>query len=73
MNLKTNILNQFLNIKETKEEIVMNSRKKRFWKLWQKRNEDLAMTNVEEANKIRYSKFLGESLPDYIQCFDYKA
>ena len=51
----------------------MNSRKKRFWKLWQRRNEDLAMTNVEEANKIRYSKFLGESLPDYIQCFDHKA
>jgi hypothetical protein len=51
----------------------MNSRKKRFWKLWQKRNEDLAMTNVEEANKIRYSKFLGESLSDYIQCFDHKA
>ena len=30
----------------------MNSRKKRFWKLWQKRNEDIAMTNVEKANKI---------------------
>ena len=31
----------------------MNSRKKRFWKLWQKRNEEMAMTNVEEANRIR--------------------
>lgn len=50
----------------------MNSRKKRFWKLWQKRNEKLAMTNVEEANKIRYFKFLGKSLPNYIQYFDNK-
>ena len=41
----------------------MNSRKKRFWKLWQKRNEDLATTNVEEANKIRDFKFLGKYLP----------
>lgn len=50
----------------------MNSRKKRFWKLWQKRNENIAMTNVKEANKIRYYKFLGKSLPNYIQCFDHK-
>ena len=50
----------------------MNSRKKRFWKLWQKRNEELAGTNVDEANKIRFNKFLGKSLPNNIQCFDYK-
>ena len=50
----------------------MNSRKKRFWKLWQKRNEEIAVTNVKEANKIRYIKFLGKELPKYIQCFDYK-
>lgn len=50
----------------------MNSRRKRFWKLWQKRNEEIAITNVEEANTIRYFKFLGKSLPNYIQCFDYK-
>ena len=50
----------------------MNSRRKRFWKLWQKRNEEIAMTNVEEANRIRYIKFLGKELPEYIQCFDYK-
>lgn len=50
----------------------MNSRKKRFWKLWQKRNEEIAVTNVEEANRIRYIKFLGEPLPEYIQCFDHK-
>jgi hypothetical protein len=50
----------------------MNSRKKRFWKLWQKRNEDMAMTNVDEANEIRYIKFLGEPLPNDIRCFDYK-
>lgn len=50
----------------------MNSRKKRFWKLWQKRNEETAVTNVKEANRIRYIKFLGEELPEYIQCFDYK-
>ena len=50
----------------------MNSRKKRFWKLWQKINEEIAVTNVEKANKIRYFKFLGESLPKYIQCFDHK-
>ncbi len=30
------------------------------------------MTNVEEANKIREFKFLGKSLPNYIQCFNYK-
>ena len=41
----------------------MNSRKKRFWKLWQKRNEDMAMTNVKEANRIRDIKFLGKELP----------
>ena len=41
----------------------MNSRKKRFWKLWEKRNEELAMTNVEEANRIRDIKFLGKELP----------
>jgi hypothetical protein len=50
----------------------MNSRKKRFWKLWQKRNENIAMINVEDANKIRHFKFLGKSLPIYIQCFDYQ-
>jgi len=49
----------------------MNSRKKRFWKLRQKRKEDIAMTNVDKANKIRYFKFLGKTLPNYIQCFDY--
>ena len=48
----------------------MNSRKKRFWKLWQKRNEETAVTNVEEANRIRHIKFLGEPLPEYIQCFE---
>ena len=36
----------------------MNSRKKRFWKLWEKRNEELARTDVKKANKIRDSKFL---------------
>ena len=50
----------------------MNSRKKRFWKLWQKRNKETAVTNVKEANRIRHIKFLGEELPEYIQCFDYK-
>ena len=50
----------------------MNSRKKRFLKLWQKRNEEIAMTNVDEANRIRYIKFLEKPLPNYIQCFDYK-
>lgn len=50
----------------------MNSRKKRFWKLWQKRNEETAVDNVKEANKIRNIKFLGKELPEYIQCFDYK-
>lgn len=50
----------------------MNGRKKRFWKLWQKRNEELAGTNVDEANRIRYIKFLGRELPEDIQCFDYK-
>lgn len=50
----------------------MNSRKKRFWKLWQKRNEELATTNVEEANRIRFNKFLGKPLPNYIQYFDNK-
>jgi hypothetical protein len=50
----------------------MNSRKKRFWKLWQKRNEDIAETNVEEANRIRDIKFLGKELPNDIQCFDFK-
>lgn len=38
----------------------MNSRKKRFWRLWLKRSEEMAMTNVEEANRIRYIKFLGK-------------
>lgn len=50
----------------------MNSRKKRFWKLWQKRNKEIAVSNVEEANRIRYIKFLGRELPEYIQLFDYK-
>lgn len=50
----------------------MNSRKKRFWKLWQKRNKELAVTNVKEANRIRHIKFLGRELPENVQCFDYK-
>ena len=36
----------------------MNSRKKRFWKLWEKRNEELARTDVKKANKIRDGKFV---------------
>ena len=40
----------------------MNSRKKRFWEQWEKRNRELAMTNVKEANRLREIKFLGHPL-----------
>lgn len=36
----------------------MNSRKRKFWKVWEKRNSELADTNVREANRIREDKFL---------------
>ena len=50
----------------------MNSRKRRFWKLWQKRNEELAEVNVREANRIRDVKFFGYELPDNVPIADYK-
>lgn len=40
----------------------MNSRKKRFWKIWEKRNRELAEKDVKEANRIRidrWKKYLG--------------
>ena len=35
----------------------MNSRKKRFWKVWKTRNAQLADKDVKEANRIRNAKF----------------
>ena len=35
----------------------MNSRKKRFWKVCEKRNAQLADKDVKEANRIRNTKF----------------
>lgn len=40
----------------------MNSRKKRFWKLWDARNKELAETNPQEAKRIREQKFLNQVL-----------
>lgn len=50
----------------------MNSRKRRFWQLWQKRNEELAEVDVREANRIIDIKFLGYELPDNVPIADYK-
>ena len=41
---------------------TMNSRKKRFWEQWQKRNRELAEKDVAEANKRLELKFLGYSI-----------
>jgi hypothetical protein len=37
----------------------MNSRKRRFWKLWEERNQELAEKDIMQANDIRDLKFLG--------------
>ena len=50
----------------------MNSRKRRFWQLWQKRNEKLAEVDVREANRIREIKFFGREILEQVQVFDYK-
>lgn len=40
----------------------MNSRKKRFWKIWEKKNRELAEIDVKEANRRieeRWLRYLG--------------
>ena len=37
----------------------MNSRKKRFWEQWEKKNRELAEKDVVAANRKREIKFLG--------------